>query len=233
MLWGPHVGLGPKEDRRGCGLLSRVAPSSAYSPASQAVGSPAWGFRPAGRTAEGGDLPSLTQASSSLLLSLLLIPLFWAGELVVRKACLWLRRNLLPGKAMRRVSPAGEFPQEKGKRNQTPGIDPNSSCPPLRGSCLPTTHPWGPRVCAFSGFPLGLPWLDMLTCWYPKPPSPSLRSKRPVCDAPTCISYQELLGVGGAAPCRAASKSFAGAASRETRSSYFKSRLHYEHFTTR
>ena len=80
------VGLGPKEDRRGCGLLSRVAPSSAYSPASQALGSPAWGFRPAGRTAEGGDLPSLTQASSSLLLSLLLIPVFRAGELVVRKA---------------------------------------------------------------------------------------------------------------------------------------------------
>lgn len=96
---------------------------------------------PAGRTAEGGELPSLTQASSSHLLSLVLIPLFRAGELVVRKASLWLQRNLLPGEAMRRVSPAGEFPQEKGKRSQTPGIDPNSSCPPLRGSCLPTKHP--------------------------------------------------------------------------------------------
>lgn len=59
---------------------------------------------PAGRTAEGGDLPSLTQASSSHL-SLLLIPL--------RKACLWLQRNLLPGKAMSRRSSWGIPPRKR------------------------------------------------------------------------------------------------------------------------
>ena len=101
MLWGPCADLGPKEDRRGCGLLSRVAPSSAYSPPFPDVGVPSLGAPSwLGGQKKGGDLPSLTQASSSYLLSLFLTPFSGAGEPVMRKACLWLQRNLLPGKGL-------------------------------------------------------------------------------------------------------------------------------------
>lgn len=89
-------------------------------------------------------MPSLTQASSSYLLSLLLTPLSGAGEPVMRKACLWLQRNLLPGKAMESLSSWG-IPPRKRKE------DPDSRYRPQL--LLPTSQ----RPVSVRQVPLGVP----------------------------------------------------------------------------
>lgn len=91
-------------------------------------------------------MPSLTQASSSYLLSLLLTPLSGAGEPVMCKASLWLQRNLLPGKAMyeEMFSSWGVPPRERKE-------DPDSRYRPQL--LLPTSQ----RPVSVRQAPLGVP----------------------------------------------------------------------------